>query len=447
MKIYYYCLFYLLISCLSNTYAQVKFDSTQLSPATLAWTKTVQNQHQATFDTYLNKNTVNLCKQLYHKATLNEIQSLTKHHSPHIRLYAFYTLLHHTNEPLVPILLSYIHDTTRIRVFWGCTFETCRVGDFVLMQGVLPRKRKGKEVELKQSEIVYLDSVLLHQNSPLNRTQHEALNTAGNLRKWYQEVRKYAQNNSPNAIINLAKFKQEQDTSIILSHKSTKNFIQHRYQTTENPLYATIVAISYFPHPKFFSFLVKQTEQIQSTKCRLFIRALYEAIASYQTTEASKLLKNTFEQSKNHELPLYTALYPAINRFYTPLYDSLVLQLGDSINTIPIFLFDSLAKKYPQRVVAICKKSIFSSKQRYDVANNNNIDYESFLHLTNEESSFFAKAVPFLLQKDHSQSFFDLVVEGINNSKEQALPFFMQYLSKLPSDKKKKVNQDRLKNE
>lgn len=416
-----------------TAFAQNSFDSTKLSPKTLTYIKTMKSGNWIDLYPIRKNETTEFCKKLVQIAALDEIKLLVKHPFPNIRFFACYTLAHYTEQPLVPILANYIHDTTEITFSYECGNIDKRLGDLVMNIGVMQIENNPKINSHK--ELLTLDSILIHQQSPLDRTQN-ALNTAGNLLKWYAAVREYAESDYPAAIVALAKFRQEEDTTIILSHRSSKNFIIHKYSVSRNPLYATNLAISYFPHPKFFSLLEQQATQIQSNDDRLTIRVLYEAIASYQNQSAYKLLVETFLQSQQHKFPIYTALYPAFSRFYTPLYDNLLLQLADSVYSIPPTLFNKLSKKYPKKVLEICQKSAFTKEIRRKPQS---IDYESYRQFQQADSTFFAQAVFFILENDETQSSLDLIVEGINKSNEQAKPFFMKYIGLLTPEEQVKL--------
>jgi hypothetical protein len=362
-------------------------------------------------------------------ATLAELEMLTNYPKANVRAYAFWGIRRTTRGSLFLLVKKHLQDTTIVRTQFGCTSSEIKVGDFFIQFSL--DSEDTNEI-FSDQEMYELDSLLLYNKTSLFYGQY-AIAHSGGLR-FYTKIKEYALAKNPIALVSLAKFKQEIDIPIILAYKNTTKNEEYLY---------TYLAISYFPHSIFFSFLEKQLrESFTARKTTDEWKTLYKAVASYKNPQAKDLLNLVFSEVKNMKTKKkhYQYLYNALKEHYTPIYNDLLFLLWDKSNLIDKNLFDSLALANPNKTLVLTKESLKNVDKYFELSNPNT--YESMFS-EDTTANIFIKMLDFLAKNDRNE--FEICVErGILRTDVNSFPDFCSQVAYLSKEKQVKILFQRL---
>ena len=252
----------------------------------------------AQWDEYIN---------LTKAATSKELIELTDNASGVVRCYAFQALANRKDKNIFNILLSHLNDTARIETLFGCTGGTIMVGDYfvdVVTPGLVdPESQKRDDAEKS-----VLDSILLFDKHINLVAKSQVLNKLSPLKKFYQRVREITvSENTPEAILALAKYKNKNDVSIIA-----------RFLKDESLQFWGIQAAREFPDKTFYPELVQvfENEWNKEKYDYPLWRVLYQALAKYPEEKTSELFDRTIQSTdvfRRNTLGVY--LLVALNRY------------------------------------------------------------------------------------------------------------------------------------
>ena len=172
------------------------------------------------------------------------------------------------------------------------------------------------------------------------------------LKHWLESI--VLKENNQSALVTLAKFKREQDISLILNNKLKGE----RY----DQLFFTYRAISEFPNNAFLPLLKKSLyEAINKGAWSTEWKELYKAIASFKNDTALQLLRVPFTETKHENIREYHSdfIFGAVEEFYTPIYDELLWVMWEYEKKINTKVFNILYPRNPDKAFQLTKKHCF----------------------------------------------------------------------------------------
>lgn len=245
--------------------------------------------------------------------------------------------------------MNHIDDTTSVNTLFGCIGVREKVGDFFI-NVVTPNYVDLNLKKLTPTEKRYLDSILVYTSNNLD-AKSNAIITAEPNEMLYTRVRELVvKENNPAALVTLAKFRKEQDISLILNYKLGEEHGKQHY---------TFKAITEFPHPDFLQLLSKHLYQaIQKAAWSTEWRELYKAIASYKNDVALHLLKVPVTEAKHLNIRKYHIdfVFEAVQSSYSPIYDELLWEMWENEKRINVEIFRLLYSKNPKKAFELSKK-------------------------------------------------------------------------------------------
>jgi hypothetical protein len=204
-------------------------------------------------------------KRLYHN-----------HRSPAVKSYSFFALRDRVDsDELFDLLKEGIYDDRELTVQFGCIIGGSMVADLLIdfSRDYLTDKHNSE-----------LDSLLLYSDI-CSHSQNLLLRTMNPNTNHYPRIKELAAiKMKPEALISLAKFRQEEDILIIKQQLNNPNI----------DLYYPLLAVKHFPAEDFIPDILK----IQKEKIRKFgdinylaIRALYKALVRFDCSIIESKLK------------------------------------------------------------------------------------------------------------------------------------------------------------
>jgi hypothetical protein len=285
-------------------------------------------------------------------ATIDELINLTNHPNPTVRCYAFWALAYNPKINLFPIILDHINDDEMVETQFGCIGGDEPVGDFFISV-VTPNQIDLNPNKLDSTQISTLDSILIYSSNNL-WAKSAAINRAEPNESLYPIIRKLVViNNNQNALVTLAKYKNETDIELI-----KKN----------NNLFYTYKAISQFPHPIFFPILRKSLQETLNKKHYSGEwRELYKSIASFKNQDAIALLEVPFTEVKHKHIRKYhiNYIFKALRTIEDPIYDDLLWKLWKEEDRINLEVFKYLSIKNPEKALMLTKENLKNINNLY----------------------------------------------------------------------------------
>jgi hypothetical protein len=285
--------------------------------------------------------------ELRNKATQKELLELTSHPNGVVRCYAFWALSYIQSVDLLPVIIKHIDDEEFVSTQFGCIGSKEKVGDFFI-NCINPDVGK-----LTVSESKYLDSILIYIPNQLY-AKEDAINRAELTEFFYKRVRELViKEKNQSALVAIAKYKREQDVSLILNNKND---------------YYTYQAIALFPHPDFLPFLQnKLIETLGDDHFSSTWRGMYAAIASYKNDKALELLQIPFTQVKHKHIQKYHMefIFGALEKFYSPIYEPLLWRMWEDEKLVNLQNFKILYHRDSERAFELAKKTIENADDFY----------------------------------------------------------------------------------
>ena len=328
-------LFFILF--IGQSYSQYNFDSTKVRPEILKIAKKIAKVNEVQSKSIGFTGTRSKQYLRYEKlkniAHKNELVQLTNHFNPVVRCYAFWALRDRQESNIFPLLLNHIHDTVKVITQTGCIGEYKKTEDFCInlfMEKYLIEEDKYRfnSCQLNYAEKRILDSTVIFMPNNLFYTFKALQEIEPNL-NYYIRIRELALEGNIFAVIALAKFNNEKDLEIILNSQSYDVIKSEDYYADRQPaLYYTFMAISFFPNEYFWNFLknILLDKKIQNNFTNIS-RAYFQAVASFKKRECLDLLiSNTFIGDFQ--------IFEAIEKFNSPIYDTLKFSLWENDNII-----------------------------------------------------------------------------------------------------------------
>lgn len=339
-----------------NCFGQYQFDKTKISKQTVKVIKKIEKVNElmgsAVYESGVRPRQYDNFTELQKKATQTELIELTNHPNGVVRCYAFWALSFNSSVDLLPIIIKHINDTTSIDTQFGCLGNTEQVGDFFI-NIVTPQYVDLNSKKLTKTEYEYLDSLLVYTPNSLIAKEN-AISRIKPTEALYVRTRELViKERNQSALVELAKYKREQDIPLILNNKVGNK--------PDDGFFFTYKAIAEFPHPTLFPFLKKNLlETLEDDHFSTEWRELYKAIASYKNDTAYKILQVPFTEVKHKNIKKYHIefVFEAVQMFYSPIYEPLLWQMWENDKEINLEAFNLLYKKNPERAFLLIKKTI-----------------------------------------------------------------------------------------
>jgi hypothetical protein len=339
-----------------NCFGQYQFDKTKISKQTVKVVTKIEKVNElmgsAVYYSGMKPKQYDNFEELQKKATQTELMELTNHPNGVVRCYAFWALSFNSSVDLLPIIIKHINDTTSIDTQFGCLGNTEQVGDFFI-NIVTPQYVDLNSKKLTKTEYEYLDSILVYTPNSLIAKEN-AISRIKPTEALYVRTRELViKERNQSALVELAKYKREQDIPLILNNKVGNK--------PDDGFFFTYKAITEFPHPTLFPFLKKNLlETLEDDHFSTEWRELYKAIASYKNDTACKILQVPFTEVKHKNIKKYHIefVFEAVQMFYSPIYEPLLWQMWENDKEINLEAFNLLYKKNPERAFLLIKKTI-----------------------------------------------------------------------------------------
>jgi len=233
------------------------------------------------------------------KSSESELIHLCDNESPVVRSYAFQGLIEKKSSKILELLINHIHDTGEFERIMGCLADPCYVSDFYLEQvGYFPDDSSSYKITPLQREI--LDSLMLFGSEITLRmpgydqirlyTRKYMLEHFAPKEGYYKRIREIVSAGVIEALPALAKFKNQNDISVIKNVYDTKGLIGEGY---------VFDAIINFPHAYLFDIVEKEVKNdlYQDNYFDGSNYRFYKALIKYKTQRSKELLALTI--SKN----------------------------------------------------------------------------------------------------------------------------------------------------
>ncbi len=222
--------------------------------------------------------------------TVSELQKLTNHQNGVVRCYAFWDLASKDSTSIYKIVVDHLEDNEIVKTQFGCIGGAEGVGDFFL-NVVTPNRVDNSVYKLSSVQSKKIDSLLLHSDNKRLYAKHELLSRIAPTEYNYNRIREIAiEENIPQSILALSKFRKQQDVPII--EKLLKG------SETE---YWGFRCVQYFPDTTFFKYLENWHKQelvrkktVHGTKIRVF----YKALVNYETEVALQMIMESIKETK-----------------------------------------------------------------------------------------------------------------------------------------------------
>lgn len=354
---------YLIILCSVLTFktsAQAGFDSSALSAVTKKVVLYIEQLNKVSDNIYEETPTGlkrrDILGQLLIVASKEELISLTNHPNGAVRCYSFWALSHKPAVDLFPILINHLSDTANIQVLFGDEGWREKAADFMI-EVVTPNRVDIASSKLNSGQLTRLDSILIYTPNDLN-AKANAITRALPTEKLYPRLRELVVNdhNQP-ALVTLAKYRKQQDISLILNNREEGEGPNAGY-------FYTYRAISQVPCPDFMPLLRRNLQNTyeESHHYSNEWRELYRAIAAYRSPEAIELLKSPFTKVKSRDIREYhlNFVFAAVQGSTDPIFDDLKWMLWEDGSRIGLEEFKYLSLRNPQRAFLLAKKSLFN---------------------------------------------------------------------------------------
>jgi hypothetical protein len=347
----------IIITFTLNCFGQYQFDKTKISKQTVKVITKIEKVNElmgsAIYESGVRPRQYDNFTELQKKATQSELIALTNHPNGVVRCYAFWALSFNHSVDLLPIIIKHINDTTSIDKQFGCLGNTEQVGDFFI-NIVTPQYVDLNSKKLTKTEYEYLDSILVYTPNSLIAKEN-AISRIKPTEALYVRTRELViKERNQSALVELAKYKREQDIPLILNNKVGNK--------PDDGFFFTYKAIMEFPHFIFFPFLKKNLQETLDDDHFDFTewRELYKAIAIYKNDEANKLLQIPFTEVKHKDIQKYHIefVFEATQLFYTPIYDSLLWKMWENDKLTSPKVFSLLYQRNPEKAFSLAKKTI-----------------------------------------------------------------------------------------
>ena len=283
--------------------------------------------------------------KLRNTATTEELLLLLNHKNSVVKGYASWALADNKYPKLHEILITFLQTGETVMNQSGCIGlkdELSNVFYYRVLYQKVVNKLTTKDSLFYYTQLQKIDSVIIY-----SKTKTTLLNTAlgnnnANLNT-YLRIKELALNKNKSAIIELAKYKKQEDIPLII-------------EFGENSL----MAISHFPDNAFWGFLLKFKNTNKSYD-------YFSAIASYKDENALKLLSEIYQNCDSVEI---NNLDQSLVENYCTIYQNLILTIWENNGIIDFTATNRLVNDIPEKSSFSFANGLLSTK-----INNNFLEY------------------------------------------------------------------------
>jgi hypothetical protein len=318
-----------------------------------------------------NSKQLELFDQLKGVATEHELKLLTKHKNGVVRLYALSALEDRNSTGLLDIVVSHLNDEEVI----DCISHGYEFVHTVISKTTVA-ERFVRCPSLTSQERHSLDSLLIYTDSKLTYTQY-MLEDFEPIASYYPQIKKLVEKDlNQGATIALAKYQNKNDLALI-----EKRIIQNADTKSFNTVIRIEDAIEYFPD-EFFKNTLNQLNEKDKWH-------YYSAAAVFRDSFSVNYLNSSLDQpSKNnyYREQKVKGIYKAIEKYKTPIYDSVLFRIWED----DCFINDSLLTYLLSVDSTKCENLAFKSLQKPDEIDNSTlvlVDLLNFVILENRDSA------------------------------------------------------------
>ncbi|WP_298519969.1 hypothetical protein [uncultured Kordia sp.] len=245
-------------------------------------------------------------EKLKKTTTEKELLTLLQHENPIVKGYAAWALADKKYHKLVSVFNTFLNTKEFVQTQRGCIISEDLLAWTLYSHIVYPSHEIAvTEADKKyyKEQIQKFDKIILRKREQTFLLRIALENNQANPEN-YAIIKSLAlEDGNVGALAELAKYQKESDIDIILE-KGTVAF----------------KAMSHFPNPRFWNFLMKHKTTANSLD-------YFKAIAAFQNEEATQTLRSIYKTFIKEERKGITSLAEAIIELYCPKYKKLTLEI------------------------------------------------------------------------------------------------------------------------
>ncbi|MGH1383846.1 hypothetical protein [Kordia sp.] len=266
-------------------------------------------------------------EKLKENATEKELLSLLEHKSAVVKGYTAWALAEKKYHDLESIFKTFLKTKETVQTQSGCIVSEDLLAGILYSKVLYPSNKvvvTDADKKYYKEQLQKLDHIILRKRGEVFLLSSALKNNQANPEN-YAIVKTLAlEDNNLDALAELAKYQKESDIDLILE-KGTDAY----------------KAMSYFPNPKFWNFLIKHKATANSFE-------YFKAIAAFQNDDAVNTLTSIYKTVRKEKRKGVTNLTKAILELYCPKYKKLSLQIFEETKTINITHLRRLLKIAPE---------------------------------------------------------------------------------------------------
>lgn len=281
-------------------------------------------------------------EKLKENATEEELLSLLQHKSAVVKGYTVWALAEKKYHDLESIFKTFLQTKETVQTQSGCIVSHDLLA-WILYSKILYPSNKvvvtDADKKYYKEQLQKLDYILLRKREETFLLGSALKNNQANPEN-YAIIKTLAlEDNNLDALAELAKYQKESDIDVIIA-KDTEAFD----------------AMSYFPNPKFWNFLMKHKTTANSLD-------YFKAIAAFQNDDAVYTLTSIYQTLLKEKKKGVTNLTKAMLELYCPKYKKLSLQIFAETRTINTTHLKRLLETTPEESTPYFVKGLLSDNK------------------------------------------------------------------------------------
>jgi hypothetical protein len=329
--------------------------------------------------------------KLRNTASTKELLKLTTNKNQIVKAYAGWALVDTRYDKPDTIFAYYLKTGDSVLTHEGCIIDYDKIANLFYYRFRYPDMGT---VHTKTDTLYFLhhikklDSVLLYSGTGSYLLEHALENNNANP-STYSRIRHLAINeNNYLAKIALAIYKKDEDITDLIN-MGTGSFM----------------AVSFFPHEKFWDFLLKHKDSSHSLEYFL-------AVSSYKNESAIKLIEDIYPNLAFKDI---FPLQEALTKNYCPLYQDMILKIWKKNRIIEFSVVQKLANDLPEKA---------SEAFVYGLLSNDRYRFATYDHNYGSSDSILPLMLS-TIKKYHPELLQDVVNSNIILAERQQLEQFL----------------------
>ena len=262
----------------------------------------------------INKQYEFFTKLLESNGTENLVKLFEEQKDAIVKCYLFWGLAKKQYPDLFELLTKNLFDNRSVTVVIGNFVEDYKVSDFLI--NVMTEDRIDIDAKkLDDENRMQLDSILIFNDSIRLQAKTELLQKYTPVNNQYKKIKELANNSySPFAYVALAKFRKEEDISII----------NQLFDDSESKYYG-LLAVRAFNSPIFYDKVITAHNEILESKKLNYslIRAVYQALVQYPTEQTVNQLKIGLKKTRGYARKTHERyIWLAIDKYPNEIFES-----------------------------------------------------------------------------------------------------------------------------